>query len=288
MIELHLESNDANSGSGRSSTASDKLDRARGAIARDLSRIDPADRSRKAFDVTLVDLAADLALDEALLIEIEERGEGGCLRFWERPEFAVVLGASGRIDDDVRRDACLRDNVAIARRSSGGGTVLIGPGALNATIVLPVNASSELRAVDTAQRYVLSRHAAALGRLGLAIEVSGSGDLTIAGRKCSGSAQRRLKATVMIHATILCRSFPINLVNTYLCEPKRRPSYRGERSHDEFLTRTPLDRGEIVSALIDEWSEIEAFDFAAALGRIDALVASKFGDPAWVERFRRP
>ncbi len=73
-------------------------------------------------------------------------------------------------------------------------------------------------------------------------------------------------------------------MNTYLCEPKRRPSYRGARSHDEFLTRLPFDRGEIVSALINEWSEIEAFDFAAALGRIDALVAAKFADPAWVER----
>ena len=285
MAEIDVESSEADSVRGRSPAGFDAYDQSRGLIASDRNGSASIDRFRNAFDVTLGDLAADLALDEALLLEIEERGVGGAVRFWERPEFAVVLGASGRIDDDVRRDACLRDNVAIARRSSGGGTVLIGPGALNVTVVVPVSAAGELRSVDSAQRYVLSRHAAALGRLGLAIEVSGSGDLTIAGRKCSGSAQRRLKATVMIHATILCRSFPINLVNTYLCEPKRRPSYRGERSHDEFLTRTPLDRGEIVSALIDEWSEIEAFDFAAALGRIDALVASKFADAGWVERF---
>lgn len=284
MVELDVESNDADSGRDRSPAGFDSHDQARGLIASDRNGAAPIDLARNAFDVTLGDLAADLALDEALLIEIEERGVGGAVRFWERPELAVVLGASGRIGDDVRRDACLRDNVTIARRSSGGGTVLIGPGALNVTVVLRVSASPELRSVDTAQRYVLSRHAAAIGRLGVAVEVAGSGDLTIAGRKCSGSAQRRLKATVMIHATILYRSFPINLVNAYLCEPKRRPSYRGERSHDEFLTRSPFDRDAIVSALINEWSEIETFDFAAALGRIEALTAHKFADPAWIER----
>src|SRR4051795_355586 len=54
-------------------------------------------------------IAANLALDEALLIEADERGAGPALRIWEPDELAVVLGASGRWRDEVRVEACDRD-----------------------------------------------------------------------------------------------------------------------------------------------------------------------------------
>ncbi len=38
---------------------------------------------------------------------------------------------------------------------SGGGTVVVGPGALNVTVILPESAAPGLAAVDEAQRYVL-------------------------------------------------------------------------------------------------------------------------------------
>src|SRR3954447_9721318 len=81
----------------------------------------PAVEGWRYLEGALPGIAANLALDEALLIEADERGAGPALRIWEPDLLAVVLGASGRCRDEVRVEACHGDGVPIARRSSGGG-----------------------------------------------------------------------------------------------------------------------------------------------------------------------
>src|SRR5919107_773807 len=88
------------------------------------------------LDLTLAGIAANLALDEALLIEAEE------------------LGSSCRWRDDVRVDECLADGVALARRTSGGGTVVVGPGTLNVTVVLPNDAAAGVGARGRPPRFL--------------------------------------------------------------------------------------------------------------------------------------
>src|SRR5437667_195626 len=135
------------------------------------------------LDVTLPSVAENLALDEAMLIEADEgRGEP-VLRFWEPRDYAVVLGASRRLGDDVLSDACRADGVPIVRRSSGGGSVVVGPGTLNITVILPESAAPGLSAVDVAQRYVLERIAESIRRTGRPVHVLGQGDLAIGDRK---------------------------------------------------------------------------------------------------------
>ncbi|HEX8202655.1 MAG TPA: lipoate--protein ligase family protein, partial [Isosphaeraceae bacterium] len=145
------------------------------------------------LDRTLPGVEANLALDEALLVAAEEQGAGSVVRLWELPGLAVVLGASCRRAEAVRLELCRAEGVPVARRSSGGGTVLLGPGALNVAVVLPRDAAPGLGAVDVAQHFVLERIAAAVRALGPSVEVLGSGDLTLRRRKVAGSAQRRLR-----------------------------------------------------------------------------------------------
>src|SRR5262249_21250461 len=87
------------------------------------------------LDQSLPTLAENLALDEALLLDAETGGPEA-LRLWRCPAHAVVLGAGGRLADDVDEAACRADDVPIARRSSGGGTVLLGPGCLCFSLIL--------------------------------------------------------------------------------------------------------------------------------------------------------
>jgi lipoate-protein ligase A len=237
------------------------------------------------LDLTYNDIAANLALDEALLQQAEDGNGGPMLRLWELPSFAVVLGASGRLAEDIHVEACRADGVAIARRSSGGGTVLIGPGALNVTVVLPTGAAPSPPAVDTAQRFVLDRIAGTLRDRGIAAEVQGSGDLTIAGRKFSGSAQRRLRGHFLVHASVLY-AFPLERISRYLALPLRQPAYRAGRTHEAFLTNLGLPVAALVEAVREAWLDpaCQAADAAIPEGRVRDLVASKFGDPAWTER----
>lgn len=236
-------------------------------------------------DETLPTIEENLALDEALLLAAEERGAGPVLRVWESPALAVVLGASCRINDDVAVELCRSEGVVISRRSSGGGTVLIGPGALNVAVVLPVDAAPGLAAVDTAQAFVLESLARSLSKAGQVIMVQGSGDLTLGDRKFAGSAQRRLRRYFLVHASLLY-DFPIGLIVRYTRLPHRQPSYRSGRSHDEFLTNLPLPRETILDAVRASWLTPKLTPSRPELpwDVVEELVGTKFGDPAWVTR----
>ncbi len=197
------------------------------------------------LDCTLDGIESNLALDEALLQEVEDEGLGPILRLWELPELAVVLGALSRAHEDVHLDACRADGVSIARRSSGGGTVVIGPGALNATVVLPLNSAPELAAVDVAQRSTLECIARALRSRQCPVHVLGSGDLTVSDRKIAGSAQRRLRRSFLIHTTILYQ-FALNRIPRYTSLPDRQPAYRRGRPHEHFVTNLDISRETLV------------------------------------------
>src|SRR6267154_192294 len=114
------------------------------------------------IDITLPSVPENLALDEALLLEAEAGRGGEVLRIWEWPRPAVVLGAGGVIADDVNMAACERDGVPLARRSSGGGTVLIGPGCLLYLLVLRYDRAAELRDIRKSYPWILSQVIGAL------------------------------------------------------------------------------------------------------------------------------
>ena len=173
------------------------------------------------------------------LFEGAERGVGGeVCRVWEVRQPVVVVGRSSRIGEDVNQDACRADNVPILRRSTGGGTVVLGRGCLNYAIVLSLVSRPALYDVALSFRVILDRLAAAIGVPGLRLE--GPTDLALDGRKVSGNAQRRGRQTLLHHGTLLY-DFDASLAARYLKEPARQPPYRARRRHVDFLGNLPLD-----------------------------------------------
>lgn len=242
-----------------------------------------------ARELTLADPAANLALDEAILLDAESELSAAKprLRFWESPDTFVVLGASGRIRGEVHVEIATQEGVPILRRASGGGTVVIAPGALNVAVVLPTNAAPQLAAVDSAQEFVLERIAAGLRGIDPRIRTKGAGDLTIDTKKFAGSAQRRLKRCVLIHVSILLAGFDLVRVSRLLPMPGRRPDYRGERSHEDFLTTLAAGGEEVREAIVAAWfgdrgPRPPAWDYPQEL--VDRLVAEKYGCREWIER----
>jgi lipoate---protein ligase len=237
------------------------------------------------LDLTCSSVALNLALDEALLMEADAGRGQGVLRFWEPADYALVLGASCRLADDVHVDACRADAVPILRRTSGGGTVVVGPGTLNVSVILPESAAPGLSAVDGAHRYVLEWIARSIRRAGPAVTLEGRGDLVLGGRKCCGSAQRRLKRWFMVHCSILY-DFPIERIVRYLAIPRRQPEYRQGRDHYEFLSNVGLPRNILMDAIRGDClcspgrSETPAVPPAV----MESLLAEKFANRAWIER----
>jgi len=238
------------------------------------------------LELSLPTAEENVALDEALLVAADERDGPAVMRIWEQPDYAVVLGASRRIADDVWADRCREDGVPIIRRASGGGTVVIGPGALNVALILPISAHPALASVDGAQLYILNRLAAAIRARGPEVEVLGSGDLTLGGRKFAGSAQRRLRRWILVHASIL-HNMPIARVCRYLRHPERQPDYRGRREHEEFLLNLPMHRTILNESIRSAWPLSHRLDGASNVSRdlLETLLAEKFANRSWIERF---
>jgi lipoate-protein ligase A len=233
------------------------------------------------LDLTLATPAADLALDEALLLRAEAGAGGEVLRVWERPAPAVVLGAGGRLADDVDEAACRADGVPILRRASGGGTVLLGAGCLLYTLVLRYDRAPELSAIRSSYAYILTRVGDALLGEGAA-EPAGISDLAVAGRKFSGNAQQRKRDHLLHHGTLLY-AFDLARVGRYLLPPPRQPEYRAGRAHADFLRNLDLTACEVKRRLRAAW-RADDDETAWPEDEVRRLAAEKYTSDEWTRR----
>ncbi len=234
------------------------------------------------LDVTLPTIAENLALDEALLLDAEAGTGEEILRLWEYPRPAVVLGSGGKLAEDVDEDTCRADGVPILRRSSGGGTVLLGPGCLLYSLVLAYDRSPPLREIPFSYEDILKRLSDALGDLLPGIEQTGTSDLSAQGRKFSGNAQQRKRTHLLHHGTLLC-GFDLEGVERYLRMPARQPAYREGRAHGDFLCNLPASTAEVGRRLQRVWDAREAaVDWPRA--EVARLVEQKYGREDWMRR----
>lgn len=230
--------------------------------------------------LTLDTPAENLALDEALL-DAAEAGEvpAGVLRLWESPQYCAVLGRSSSAQVEVDLAACHQAGVAVLRRSSGGGTILAGPGCLMYAVVLDFAAYPQLQAVGQAHQYVLGRLAASLAPNVPRVDAAGISDLAIAvpggWRKFSGNALRVKRRHILYHGTLLY-DFQIERIGQFLAAPTRTPEYRGDRPHTEFVTNLPLTGEQLRQALLDGWQAHVPLQ-PWPRQRVADLVSSRYG-----------
>jgi lipoate-protein ligase A len=209
-------------------------------------------RPLRLLDLTLPSPRENLALDDALLDELEEQGGDPVLRFWESDRYFVVLGPSCRLIDEVHAGACEQDAIPVLRRSSGGGTVLQGPGCLSYAFVLPLTLHPDLSDIRATNRLILERIARALQRWEPAIAFRGISDLAIDGKKVSGNAQRRTRHALLFHGTVL-HAMSGDLITRYLKQPARQPDYRADRPHGMFLRTIDVPPADLKLAIAGAW-----------------------------------
>ncbi len=234
------------------------------------------------LDLALASIAANLALDEALLLQAETSTDGEALRVWEWPHHAVVLGSGAKLAEEVDEDACRADDVQILRRASGGGTVLLGPGCLLYTLVLSMERDPALAEVRQSYAHILDRISAALAGMLPDIRREGISDLAAGDRKFSGNAQQRKRRHLLHHGTLLY-NFDLACISRYLRPPPRQPEYRRGRDHADFLCNLPTTADELKRRLVVAWEATESTgEWPADLVR--QLVRDKYGKDEWTRR----
>jgi len=188
-------------------------------------------------DISFQTPQENILFDEVLFSLSEEY-----LRFWESQQLFVVLGRIGKQEQDVDTIHAQKNGIAVLRRSSGGGTVLQGPGCLNYTLVLSKQKYPMLHDLRQSYQWISERVIEALGKQGVKAFFRPTSDLATGKdeKKFSGNAQRRGKNFVLHHGTILY-NFDLALISKYLKMPVDVPEYRKHRPHTDFVTNIPID-----------------------------------------------
>lgn len=201
-------------------------------------------------DVSFASPEENILFDEVLFELAEKGNKEESIRFWESDFYFVVLGRIGKIVDDVNEHVASIDRIPILRRSSGGGTVLQGPGCLNYSLVLSKEKTPVLNDLRKSYSYILARVTKALNTIGINSEFHPISDIALKDnrKKFSGNAQKRGRHFILHHGTILYR-FDLGLIEKYLRMPKDMPEYREKRSHLDFVTNIEKDKEEIKGVL---------------------------------------
>jgi lipoate-protein ligase A len=147
---------------------------------------------------------------------------------------AVVIGRGGKQHLELDRAAIAAAGVPLYRRPGGGCAVVLDPGNVIVSVVLPLPG---LSGITTAFGAISSWLAEALGQLDLGPVVQrGVSDLVVDDRKIGGSCIYRTRNLLYYSTTLLVQP-DLDLVDRYLPHPPREPDYRQGRHHRDFMGR---------------------------------------------------
>jgi lipoate---protein ligase len=146
--------------------------------------------------------AENMAVDEAIAMSIAAGTSPPTIRFYTWKPGAVSLGYFQRLRDEVDLEACAAKGIDVVRRRTGGGAVYHDEhGEITYSLIAPENLFS--RDIRASYREICGGIIAGLARLGIAAEFRPINDVTVDGRKISGSAQTRRRGILTQHGTVL-------------------------------------------------------------------------------------
>ena len=159
------------------------------------------------------------------------------LEIYRAPTTAVVLGKGSKPEVELNLEACARDEIPILKRHGGGCAVVIDPGNVIVSLVLPTEGITGSRMYfDRISKWLIGK----LADVGIAdVYQDGISDLVMDDRKIGGSSIQRSKDHLYYSSTLLVEP-RLDLIDKYLKHPPREPEYRRGRSHREFLGRLQI------------------------------------------------
>lgn len=169
-----------------------------------------------------------LQLEEALL---RTREENFCIINQGAPR-AIVMGISGDAEALIDLPKARQDSIPIIRRFSGGGTVIVDENTLFITFIM---SKTSLNITPFPEQILRWSESVYRDAWQIPQFHARENDYCIGAHKCGGNAQYITKTRWLHHTSFLWDYHDDNM--RYLHMPTKRPQYRQDRAHTEFLTR---------------------------------------------------
>lgn len=147
---------------------------------------------------------------------------------------AIVLGISGKVHELVHVDRARAASVPMCRRFSGGGTVVVDTSTVFVSFLLAGGALPDVAPYpEPILRWTSDVYADALRRCGVEGFATHANDYCINDRKFGGNAQSISGQRWLHHTSVLWDYDPRRMA--LLRMPARRPEYRANRPHEDFV-----------------------------------------------------
>jgi len=137
-----------------------------------------------------------LATEEYLLKNFDD----DIFMLWQSDK-TVVVGKHQNALGEVNYRYVRENDITVARRISGGGTVYHDAGNVNFAFIKNVKSPAEISFKQITEHVV-----EALAQLDIEATTSGRNDLLIKGLKIPGNAEHIFKNSVLPHGTLLCNA----------------------------------------------------------------------------------
>ena len=154
------------------------------------------------------DAYMNMAIDEAILRSRVNGSVPNTLRFYHWKPSAVSIGRFQKLENEVILENCHRLGVDVVRRISGGGSVFHDEAGEVTYSVIATTQDMGTRDIAEVYGKIYAAISEALRTIGIASDYS-PGDvkncpnLTVNGKKISGSAQANRSGVVLQHGTLL-------------------------------------------------------------------------------------
>ena len=227
----------------------------------------------------VTDPAYNLALEECLL-HWSSRSKCSFVMFWQnRP--SVIVGRFQNTAEEVNAELAAAQSIPVIRRMTGGGAVYHDLGNLNYSFIV-----AQDHLADFDWQALAGPVIKVLRNLGVMLEHSGRNDLTVDGKKISGTAQQAINGALLYHGTLLFDADLGKLSQMLKCQPakyesKGVKSIRARVANLKQWLPPHFTVGELKAALTLEINAPQKFLTPEETAAVLELKNSKYDTWAW-------
>ena len=180
----------------------------------------------------------NIALEFAMFKDAEkkfkEEGISSAILFLWQNDKTIVLGRNQNVYSECNLQFCREKRIKISRRFTGGGAVYHDRGNLNFSFITSCDLKNITKNYEVIQN--------ALSFFGVKTELSGRNDLTVLGKKFSGSAFYNSQYASLHHGTLLIGSSSENISKALTPSIKKLSSNSVSSVHSRVVNLSEINK----------------------------------------------
>ena len=249
--------------------------------------------------VNPVSTALGLSIDDTLPLSLSQHGSPPILHLYIFKPSAIV-GKYQDIEAALRLDRCRKRGVEYNRRSTGGGTVIMGPKVVALGLGINIDQPGLKKGIGGVFESLSAVLINALHDLGIEVGFRPKNDLEVDGKKIAGlSATLETEKAILFHASLLV-DFDIPLMLDIMNQPPLKLYDKGYNCFSQRITTIKEQLGHD----IDMETVIEAIEkaFSQKFGvsfeedepdtwenkSVDDFINNRYTNPDWIFSHKHP